>query len=1002
MKKFLTKTILITFIFFYFLLSNLYSGLKDYAAQKNFYIGPAVTNNPLRNETQYRNTIISEFNQMVGENEFKMYIWTGPYSYNFTNTDYYVNFAQQNNIRLRGHCLVWYQVVPGWLKNGNYSSDEVRAMLEAYIKAVVGRYKGKIAEWDVVNEAVSDSSPYGYRSNDFWYQKLGDYIPLAFQWAHEADPDCKLYYNDYGAEGMGGKADAVYNLVSRLKSQGVPIHGVGWQSHWGYNSFLGDSNYENLQRLVALGLDVEITELDLGIDNPDSSKLAIQAHNYANFTFFCMTHPKVKRMMMWGFTDKYTWLGSEKAPLIFDTNYNKKPAYYAIEAVLKMQSSGGIYNGGFEDNVYCWVPVGNVNISENTSVYRSGTRSALVSNRTQAYQGIGQHVLWYLLEKGTGTYQASCFMRLANGTDQGKITLFIRDDSGNRYITLASGNINNSNFSQVSGQATITWNGLLRVARLYIETQNSSSNFYVDDVSFSKVEQAPPQQYSLTVNINPSGAGSVTLNPSGGVYVAGTTVTLTAVANSGYVFSGWGGDLSGSQNPARIVMDSSKTVTANFVRSSYTLTVNINPSGAGSVTLNPSGGVYVAGTTVTLTAVANSGYVFSNWSGSLTGSQNPATIVMNSSKTVTANFVRSSYTLTVNINPSGAGSVTLNPSGGVYVAGTTVTLTAVANSGYVFSNWSGSLTGSQNPTTIVMNSNKTLTANFVQQSTTTQQPHRYTLTIDINPQSGGRVELNPQGGEYVEGTTVTITAVANSGYVFSSWGGDLSGDQNPVNIVMDSNKNVIVNFIEISSGVVGGTTGYIMIDISSSVISGVVGIVVRLEGYNVSEVDKVRLYLNGILIGEDVDGLDGYVFSLDSRGYGDGMYILKVEVVGLGGVVLGERDEEVEIKNVGGGVGGEGGGSGENGGGVGGEVSGGEISSQTNKLYINLTNKQTETIVVDKTEVEWIKVYDLKGKLIDSYDGNTLDVKRYKVGSYIFELKLKDGRTKYGTMVVVK
>jgi hypothetical protein len=135
------------------------------------------------------------------------------------------------------------------------------------------------------------------------------------------------------------------------------------------------------------------------------------------------------------------------------------------------------------------------------------------------------------------------------------------------------------------------------------------------------------------------------------------------------------------------------------------------------------------------------------------------------------------------------------------------------------------------------------------------------------------------------------------------------------------------------------------------------------------------------------------------------MYILKVEVVGVGGVVLGERDEEVEIKNVGGGVGGgngEGGGSGENGGGVGGEVSGGEISSQTNKLYINLTNKQTETIVVDKTEVEWIKVYDLKGKLIDSYDGNTLDVKRYKVGSYIFELKLKDGRTKYGTMVVVR
>jgi hypothetical protein len=541
-----------------------------------------------------------------------------------------------------------------------------------------------------------------------------------------------------------------------------------------------------------------------------------------------------------------------------------------------------------------------------------------------------------------------------------------------------------------SGWVFSSWGGSL--------TGSQNPATIVMDSSKTVTANFVRSSYTLTVNINPSGAGSVTLNPSGGVYVAGTTVTLTAVANSGWVFSSWGGDLSGNQNPATIVMNSSKTVTANFVRSSYTLTVNINPSGAGSVTLNPSGGVYVAGTTVTLTAVASSGWVFSSWGGDLSGNQNPATILINSNKTVTANFVRSSYTLTVNINPSGAGSVTLNPSGGVYVAGTTVTLTAVASSGWVFSSWSGSLTGSQNPATIVMNSSKTVTANFVQQSTTTQQPHRYTLTIDINPQFGGIVELNPQGGEYVEGTTVTLTAVANSGWVFSGWGGDLSGDQNPVNIVMDSNKNVIVNFIEISSGVVGGTTGYIMIDISSRVISGVVGIVVRLEGYNVSEVSKVRLYLNGILIGEDVDGLDGYVFSLDSRGYGDGVYILKVEVVGLGGVVLGERDEEVEIKNVGGGVGGEGGGSG----GSSGDVSGREINSKTNKLYINLTNKQTETILVNKTEVEWIKVYDLKGKLIDSYDGDILDVKRYKVGSYIFELKLKDGRTKYGTMVVVK
>jgi rhamnogalacturonan endolyase len=600
--------------------------------------------------------------------------------------------------------------------------------------------------------------------------------------------------------------------------------------------------------------------------------------------------------------------------------------------------------------------------------------------------------------------------------------------------------------------------------------------------------------YTLTVNINPSGAGSVTLNPSGGVYVAGTTVTLTAVANSGWVFSGWSGSLTGSQNPATIVMNSSKTVTANFVRSSYTLTVNINPSGAGSVTLNPSGGVYVAGTTVTLTAVANSGWVFSSWSGSLTGSQNPATIVMNSSKTVTANFVQQStttqqpqrYTLTIDINPQFGGIVELNPQGGEYVEGTTVTLTAVANSGWVFSGWSGSLTGSQNPATIVMNSSKTVTANFVQQSTTTQQPQRYTLTIDINPQFGGIVELNPQGGEYVAGTTVTLTAVANSGWVFSGWSGSLTGSQNPATIVMNSSKTVTANFVQQSTttqqphrytltidinpqfgGIVelnpqggeyvaGTTVTLTAVANSGWVFSGWSGSLTGSQNpativMNSSKTVTanfvqqstttqqpqrytltidinpqfggiVELNLQG---GEYVAGTtvtitavanSGYVFSGwdgDLSGNENPAVIVmnssKTVIANFiqqsstteSGVGNGGSGGGEDGGNVGGGVGGgngEGGGSG----GSSGDVSGREINSKTNKLYINLTNKQTETILVNKTEVEWIKVYDLKGKLIDSYDGDILDVKRYKVGSYIFELNLKDGRTKYGTMVVVK
>jgi uncharacterized repeat protein (TIGR02543 family) len=245
--------------------------------------------------------------------------------------------------------------------------------------------------------------------------------------------------------------------------------------------------------------------------------------------------------------------------------------------------------------------------------------------------------------------------------------------------------------------------------------------------------QQQQQQYTLTTSVSPQGAGTVSLNPAGGVYTAGTQVTLTATPNSGYVFSSWSGDLSGTTNPATITMDSNKTVTAVFTQQQqqqYTLTTNVSPQGAGTVSLNPAGGSYTAGTQVTLTATPNSGYVFSNWAGDLSGTTNPATIIMDSNKTVTAVFTQQQqqqYTLTTNVSPQGAGTVSLNPAGGVYTAGQVVTITAQANSGYRFVNWSGDVTGTSNPTTVEMNANKTVTANFESTSDTA----RYSFETDV-------------------------------------------------------------------------------------------------------------------------------------------------------------------------------------------------------------------------------------------------------------------------------
>lgn len=205
--------------------------------------------------------------------------------------------------------------------------------------------------------------------------------------------------------------------------------------------------------------------------------------------------------------------------------------------------------------------------------------------------------------------------------------------------------------------------------------------------------------------------GDIAINPAGGAYTPGTVVTLTATPKTGYIFNGWSGDLSGSANPTTITMDKNKSVTANFKAVNYTLaTIATN----GTVSLSPVGGSYIAGTQVTLTAKPNAGYVFSEWSGDLAGTDNPAKITMDANKIITAKFKRITYTLTINaVN----GKVISDPEGGVYNSGTFVTLDAVPDSGYVFNGWSGSLTGEQNPALITMTQNKTITALFKQIST---------------------------------------------------------------------------------------------------------------------------------------------------------------------------------------------------------------------------------------------------------------------------------------------
>jgi arabinoxylan arabinofuranohydrolase len=203
----------------------------------------------------------------------------------------------------------------------------------------------------------------------------------------------------------------------------------------------------------------------------------------------------------------------------------------------------------------------------------------------------------------------------------------------------------------------------------------------------------------------------------------------------------------------------------------------------GSVILTPPGGAYAPGTTVKVTAKSDLGYAFDGWNGDLSGSTNPATIKMDADKSVSASFVvTTTYTLSTN---SANGSVMLNPSGGVYNSGDEVLLTPNKVFGYKFSSWSGDLTGSAVPGKIIMNSNKSVTANYVLVPT-------YKITADAK---NGIIELNPPGGVYEEGTVVTMKAKQDFGYKFTGWTGDISDTKNPVSVVVNADKKITANFV---------------------------------------------------------------------------------------------------------------------------------------------------------------------------------------------------------------
>jgi endo-1,4-beta-xylanase len=321
------------------------TALRDLAEPAGFLIGAAVAPADFT-DPGYVQAVGREFNLVVPENAMK-FAETEPaaHSFNFCAADQIVAYAQANGMKIRGHNLVWQQNLPSWLTGGNYSPADAAAILKEHIDTVVGHYQNKLIEWDVVNEAIAYGAPYGPQPS-YWLDQLGSgYIDQAFQWAHAADPNVKLYYNDTGGEGLGAKSDAVYNLVKGMMSRGVPINGVGMQMHVDLKSAPAQADISSsIARLGALGLEVHITEMDVRVPTPASAAdLAAQAVIYQNVFSACRANSNCTAVLTWGVSDAYSWIPSQYpgfgAALLLDTQYQPKPAYTAVAGVLKSMSA---------------------------------------------------------------------------------------------------------------------------------------------------------------------------------------------------------------------------------------------------------------------------------------------------------------------------------------------------------------------------------------------------------------------------------------------------------------------------------------------------------------------------------------------------------------------------------------------------------------------------------------------------------------------------------------
>jgi GH35 family endo-1,4-beta-xylanase len=514
------------------------------AAGTGRLVGAAVDYGALINEPAYAQLLSQEFSYVTPENATK---WgsvqpSAANSWTFTQADAIVGAAMAHTQQVKGHTFVWHQQLPPFVTDG-ISKDDLAPMVEKNIRTVMSRYGGQVGAWDVVNEAVADDGS-GLR-NTIFLRTLGPtYIEHAFRTAHDYSETARLNYNDYGIETINAKSNAVLAMVSDFVSRNIPIHGVGFQFHVDANSAPSfDAMVQNFRRFAALGLAVNVSELDVRVANVAGSrvkKLALQKQIYQRIVAACVATPGCESLTTWGFTDRHSWIDSTFGaddPLPFDDNYARKPAYYGMVdgfAGVPLDDPALppnlIANATLEAGLDGWSTWGGATIGVASDHAHTGKNSARVSGRTAGWQGPVVDVT-SLVARGR-TYDASAWAQLGGASsDQVGLTAKVScSDTGDQFISVARATANDGGFTQLAGKLAVPTCAMTQTV-LYVES-NGSEDLYADDIAL----RDPNADLGPNLVADPSFESGVSgWFAQGAVTIAATTAAAHSGAQSAVV-----------------------------------------------------------------------------------------------------------------------------------------------------------------------------------------------------------------------------------------------------------------------------------------------------------------------------------------------------------------------------------------------------------------------------------------------------------------------------------